>query len=128
MRFGRRDLIATLCVAAGVLVYAFWATDHPLSGMSAVRVVALVVLGTGVAASASAVVPSFTQLLHGSRTYMAVTSLIGTIALAAGIVAVVPQTEAMLHVLVGVTVVLWIIATIRHTTMTNTSRTPRLGS
>ena len=117
MRFGRRDLIATLCVAAGVLVYAFWAADQPLPGLSSVRVVALVVLGTGVAASASAVVPAFDRLLHGSRTYMAVTSLLGALALAAGIIAVFPQTAEMLHLLVGATVALWVIATVRHTSM-----------
>jgi len=120
MRLGRRDLIATVCVAAGVLVYALWATDHSVPGLSSVRVVALVVLGTGVAASASAVVPSFVQLLHGSKMYMAATSLIGAVALVAGILAVIRQTGAMLHLLVATTVVLWIISTVRHTMMANT--------
>ena len=114
MHFGRRDMVATVCVAAGVLVYAFWAASHPLAGLSSVRVIALVVLGTGVAASASAVVPSFMQLLHGSRTYMMGTSLLGVIALVAGIIAVFGRTEAMLHLLVAATVALWAIATVRH--------------
>jgi hypothetical protein len=117
MRFGRRDLIATVCVVAGVLVYALWAANHPLPGLSSVRVVALFVLGTGVAASASAVVPSFTQLLHGSKMYMAVTSLVGAVALVAGIMAIFRQTDVMLHLLVATTVALWIIATVRHTLM-----------
>jgi hypothetical protein len=67
MRLGRRDVIATVSVLAGVLVYALWLADHPVPGLSSVRVVTLVVLGTGVAASASAVVPSFAQLLDGSE-------------------------------------------------------------
>ena len=119
MRFPRRDLIATVCVAAGVLVYALWAAGHPLPGMSSVRVVALVVLGTGVAASASAVVPSFAQLLHGSMMYMAITSLVGAVALVAGIIAVFRQTDAMLHLLAATTVALWIITTVRHTMFPN---------
>jgi hypothetical protein len=115
MHFGRRDLVATVCVAAGVLVYAFWAANHSLPGLSSVRVVALVVLGTGVAASASAVVPSFTQLLHGSMMYMGVTSLVGAAALVAGLLAVTRRTDTMLHLLLGATVALWVIATVRHT-------------
>ena len=115
MHLGRRDLIATGFVAVGVLVYALWLADHPIPGLSSVRAVTLVVLGTGVAASAFAVVPSFTQLLHGSMPYMATTSLIGAVALVAGILAVVRQTEVMLHFLVAATVVLWIVATARHT-------------
>jgi hypothetical protein len=128
MRFGRRDLIATVCVVAGVLVYAFWAAGHPLPGLSSVKVVTLGVLGTGVAASASAVVPSFTQLLHGSKMYMAITSLVGAVALVAGIIAVFRETDAMLHLLVAATVALWIIATVRHTLMVNASDGSRLAS
>jgi hypothetical protein len=119
MRLGRRDVVATVFVVAGVLAYALWLANHPVSGLSSARVVALVVLGTGVAASASAVVPSFNQLLHGSKMYMASTSLIGTAALVAGIIAVFRQTDAMLALLVATTVVLWIIATVRHTMMAN---------
>ena len=115
MRLGRRDLIATVCVAAGVLVYAMWAANHPLPGLSSVRAVALFVLGTGVAASASAVVPGFAQLLHGSRMYMTISSLVGAVALISGLLAVIRQTDVMLHLLFATTVALWIIATIRHT-------------
>jgi hypothetical protein len=43
------------------------------------------VLALGFAASASAVVPTFSQLLHGSKTYLSITSLIGLAALAAGV-------------------------------------------
>jgi hypothetical protein len=128
MRFGRRDLIATVCVVAGVLVYAFWAASHPLPGLSSVRVVALVVLGTGVAASASAVVPSFVQLLHGSKMYMAITSLVGALALVGGIIAVFRQTDVTLHLLVVATVALWIIATVRHTMMANVPDGSHLAS
>jgi hypothetical protein len=121
MHLGRRDLIATAFVAVGVLVYALWLADHPIPGLSSVRVVALVVLGTGVAASAFAVVPSFTRLLHGSMPYMATTSLIGAVALVAGILALVHQTDVMLHLLVAATVVLWIIATARHSMVADAS-------
>jgi hypothetical protein len=50
---------------------------------------------------------------------MAVTLLIGAVALGAGVLAVVRWSEVMLHVLVATTVALWIIATVRHTMMAN---------
>ena len=52
MHLGRRDLVATVFVVVGVLAYALWLADHPTLGLSSVRAVTLVVLGTGVAASA----------------------------------------------------------------------------
>jgi hypothetical protein len=127
MRVSRRDIVATTFVLAGALVYVLWLTSHPLPGMSSARVVAFVVLGTGVAASASAVVPSFMSLLHGSKTYLAVTSSIGTLAAVAGVVAVVRQTDVMLGVLVSTMAVLWIIATVRHMMMTTARDSARLS-
>ena len=127
MRVSRRDIVATTFVLAGALVYVLWLTSHPLPGMSSARVVAFVVLGTGVAASASAVVPSFMSLLHGSKTYLAVTSSIGTLAAVAGVVAVVRQTDVMLGVLVSTTAVLWIIATVRHMMMTTAQGSARFS-
>lgn len=117
MRLDRRDVVATVFVVAGGLVYLLWLADRAVPGLTSARAVALFVLGTGIAASASAVVPSFEQLMHGSKSYMAVTSLIGGVAAVAGVVAVVRQTDGMLGLLVAATAVLWIIATVRHTTM-----------
>jgi len=85
------------------------------------------VLATGVAASASAVVPSFMQLLHGSKLYLVATSVIGAIALVAGIIAIVNRNEVMLAVLVVATAVLWIISTVRHTRMSAGSRLAAAG-
>lgn len=118
MRVSRRDIVATTFVLAGALVYGLWLANHPLPGMSSARVVALIVLGTGVAASASAVVPSFMGLMHGSKIYLVVTSLIGALAAVAGVVAVFRQTDVMLGLLAAATAVLWIIATVRHVMIT----------
>lgn len=127
MRVSRRDVVATMFVLAGAVVYALWLTSHPLPGMSSPRVVAFVVLGTGVAASASAVVPSFSSLLHGSKMYLTVTSLIGALAAVAGIVAIVDQTEVMLGLLVSTTTVLWVIATVRHMMITTARSSGRFA-
>ena len=77
MHLPRRDIIATGLVAVAGLLYLLWAIDSALPGMSSTRVTGVAVLALGFAASASAVVPGFGQLLHGNRAYLAMTSLIG---------------------------------------------------
>jgi hypothetical protein len=73
------------------------------------------VLVLGVAASVSAVVPGFGALLHGSRLYLALASILGVIAFAAGLWTIFfGGTEAVLAGLVGATVLLWAMSTVRH--------------
>lgn len=109
-----RDSIATLFVGIGVVLFGGWAIGAPVPGFESVTAVALGILVLGVAASASAVVPGFGQLLHGSRVYMAGTSIVGLAALIAGIVAVVTTEPLALGVLVISTMVLWAVSTWRH--------------
>ena len=59
---------------------------------------------------ASAVVPGFEQLIRGSRTYLAVTSLIGLVAFAAGIQMFVTASGTRLTVMVVAIGILWLIA------------------
>ena len=114
MRLPKRDIIATgLVVVAGAL-YVLWALDAAPSGLGGIRATGVVVLGLGFAASASAVVPGFDQLIHGSRTYLAVTSLIGLVAFGAGVQMLVSASEAGLGVLMAAMVVLWLVATVHH--------------
>lgn len=115
MHLTSRDRFATFSVAVGALVYVLWLAGVGSEGMTAVRVVAGIVLALGFAASASAVVPGFVALLHGPRLYLAVTSLLGLGALVAGIAALVTGRETALGVLVATTIVLWAISTVRHT-------------
>jgi hypothetical protein len=113
MHLTSRDRLATFLVAAGTLVYVLW-LGVGSQGVRGVRVVTGIVLAVGFGASASAVVPGFEGLLHGSRLYLAITSLLGLGALVAGVAALVTGSEAMLVVLIATTVVLWAISTIRH--------------
>ena len=112
---GTRDLLATVSVATGALVYALWLAGVGSQGVTGLRVVTGIVLALGFAASASAVVPGFDGLLHGSKVYFAGTSLLGLGALAAGITALVSGREVMLGALVAANVALWAISTVRHT-------------
>ncbi len=75
MKLAKKDLLATLFVGAGAVVYLLWLLGIGWSGATGVRVVAAAVLVLGIAASASAVVPGFGDLMHGSKAYMAGASL-----------------------------------------------------
>ena len=110
----KRDVLATLFVATGVVLYVLWAVGTELPGMSGARATGIALVVFGVAASASAVVPSFGELLHGNKAYVAVASLIGAAALVAGIMTLIHASGAWLGVLVGTTALLWAIATIHH--------------
>ena len=111
MSLPKRDLIATALVAIAGVLYGLWA-----SGVwSSVRATGIVVLALGFVASASAVVPGFEQLLRGNRAYLAVTSLLGLVAFAAGISMLVAASGTALTALVVAMGVLWLIATVHHT-------------
>jgi hypothetical protein len=118
MRIPTRDLIATVLVACAIVVYTLWATGWTLPGMESVRVTGSIILGLGFAASASAVVPGFDELLHGNKVYLLATSLIGVAAFVAGVVMLVSASEVALGIVIAAMVVLWMIATIHHTLWT----------
>jgi hypothetical protein len=109
-----QDRLATVVVAAGALVYVLWSFGVGSQDVRGVRVVTTIVLVLGFAASASAVVPGFDELIHGSKLYLALASLLGLAAFVAGIAALVTGSEATLGALVATTVALWAISTIRH--------------
>ena len=114
-RLTGRDRAASAFVALGTIIYLSWLADAELPGLSSVRAVTVAVLALGFAASASAVVPGFESLIHGSKVYLGLTSLLGAGALAAGILALVTESEGWLAALVATTLVMWVVSTIRHT-------------
>jgi len=114
MRMTRRDWIASVLIGISVLGYAVWLLVAENPAESGIRAMVASVLVLGFAASATAVVPGFSELIHGSRTYLAVASLLGLVAVATGVVALVNADTTMLAVLMGATVVMWIMATVRH--------------
>jgi hypothetical protein len=112
MHFPKRDLIATGLVAVASVLYWMWAAES--TPLDSVRATGTVILALGFAASASAVVPGFEQLLHGSKTYLAMTSAIGLVAFGAGLQMLIAASETGLGVLMITMVVLWAIATAHH--------------
>jgi uncharacterized membrane protein YqgA involved in biofilm formation len=118
MRLPKRDILATALVAVAVALYLLWLLDATLPGMSDTRVTGLVILALGFAASASAVVPGFEQLMHGNKTYLSVTTLLGLVAFAGGLTMLLWASSAGLGVMVGAMAVLWAISTSHHLLLT----------
>ena len=125
MHLPRRDVIATGLVAVAGLLYLLWAIGSALPGMSSARVTGVAVLALGFAASASAVVPGFDQLLHGNKAYLVITSLIGLAAFAAGVQMLITASGAGLTVVMAAMAVLWLIATIHHSLLAKAGLPPQ---
>ena len=128
MRLPKRDMVATCAVAAAVVLYLLWLVEAALPGMSNTRITGLVILALGFLASASAVVPGFVDLLHGSKAYLAVTSLLGLCALVAGIVVLWSASATALTVLMAVMVLLWAISTSHHLQLAKARACPECGA
>ena len=114
MHLPKRDIIATCLVAAAGLLYLLWVIGSTLPGMNSTRATGVAVLALGFAASATAVVSAFGQLLHGSKTYLVITSLIGLAAVAAGAQMLITASGTGLTVVMAAMAALWLVATIHH--------------
>ena len=121
MNLQKRDLVATGLVATAGVIYLLWLLDAMPSGMTDVRATGAVILALGFAASATAVVPTFGELLHGNKVYLAVTSLLGLVALVAGVVMLVGSSQTALAVVMVAMVTMWLIATIHHSLLAKTT-------
>jgi hypothetical protein len=124
MNLPRKDLIATGAVAVAVALYLLWAVDRTLPGMDDTAVTGASILVLGFVASAYAVVPGFDQLIHGNKTYLAVTAVVGAAALTAGIVVMVTSEGLALSGLIAATVVLWAISTTHHVLLAKEAQVP----
>lgn len=114
MSLPKRDVLATVLVAAASVLYWLWAVESAPAGLASVRATGSVILALGFAASASAVVPGFEQLLHGNKAYLAVTSITGLVAFGAGLQMLIAASETGLGILMITMVVMWAIATTHH--------------
>ena len=117
-RLTLRDALATLLVAVAVARYGLWQTGTAAAGTST-RVLGAVVFGLGWAGCMSdqremASVYGAAGRRRAPMAYVVVASLLGVVALAAGIVTLVGASETMLAILMAATVALWALATVRH--------------
>jgi hypothetical protein len=109
-----RDVIATGLVNAAGLVYLLWAAGSSGAGHERYPSYQNRCPRARIAASASAVVPTFGQLLHGNKAYLVVTSLTGLAAAIGGVQMLVAGSGTGVAVVTVAMVVLWLIATIQH--------------
>ncbi len=124
MSLPRKDLLATGLVAVAMALYLLWAINVTLPGMSDTRMTAAGILVLGFAASAIAVVPGFDQLIRGNKTYLAVTSILGVVALAAGVQVMLTSSGVALSVVIAAMTVLWAISTSHHVVLAKESQVP----
>jgi len=113
-----RDARTTLLVAAAAVVYVLWLTGGALQGMST-RALGAVVFGLGWAACTSNSAQMAVVYAVGSHrrvpvAYVVIASLLGFVALAAGVITLVSANEAMLATLVAAMIALWVLSTVRH--------------
>jgi FtsH-binding integral membrane protein len=119
MRLTWRDGLATLFVAAAVVVYGLWVTGTAMSQVS-VRVIAAVVFGLGWAGCVSnqremaVVYGADRDRRRPPVAYVVLASAVGAVALVAAIIALVAASEAILVTLVAATAALWAMSTVRH--------------
>ncbi len=113
-----KDALATLFTLAAVLVYVLWATETAFID-TGTRTIALAVFALGFAGCMSNERSMTSMYAAGadrtvSMTYVVTSTLIGFVALVAGLAAMLTGTEAMVATLVVATVALWILSTVRH--------------
>ncbi len=121
MVFPKRDILATALVAVAGALYVLWAAGAAVPGLASARATGLVILGLGVAAAASAVVPGFEQLMRDDKPYMAGMSVIGLAALVGGVMVLINAGDAWLGVMMGTMTLLWLISTLHHSLLASSS-------
>ena len=120
-----KDGLATVFVSAAAVLYLLWAGGTTVSGLSGSRALTVAIFGLGVGGCYTA--KSHMEAVYGvggrarpPLYYVVLVSVLGGVALVAGIVAFVSGGDAALATLAGAMVALWALATIRH----SMSRTP----
>lgn len=132
MRLTWHDSAATLLTGLVVAGYALFLTGVDLPLIGSVRGMAAAVLVAGIGGCAlGSVEPYHPDSTGWSRRATAVASFVGAVALFAAVTALVAASGAALAVLAGATVVLWVLATLRHAvggTTGGATQTPRTAS
>jgi hypothetical protein len=128
MRLTWRDGLATLLVAAAAVLYTLWATGALMPGVPT-RWMTVIAFALGVAACTAnqrqlgQVYGATREGPRPSGLYTSLATALGVVMLAAGILAFVLASEALLATLVAAMIALWLIATARHAL---TGRHPQL--
>ena len=128
MRLTWTDGLATVLVTAAAVLYALWAADVVMPGVST-RWITVIAFALGMAACTAnqrelgEVYGATREGRRPSGLYIVLATALGVMMLVAGILAFALASEAMLATLVAGMVALWLIATARHAL---TGRHPQL--
>ena len=119
MRLTWRDGLTTLLVTAAAVLYALWAADALMPGVSTrwMTVIAFALGMTACTANQQQLGEVYGATRDGPRPsgpYIVLATALGIVMLVAGILAFVLASEAMLVTVVAAMVALWFIATGRH--------------
>jgi len=114
-----RDGLAAAFVGAAVLIYVLSLGSTTVAGLSGPHAVAVAIFALGIGGCYTA--RSQMQDLYGaaggprpSLLYVVIASVLGGVTLVAGVVAILGDSSSALATLTGAMVVLWVLATIRH--------------
>ena len=113
MRLTWKDAVSTVFMAAIVIIYAAFLNSTTVWLISSARgtAAAVLILGfVGGCAMSAARQDQGTQ----ARAYTSFASILGAVALIAGVIALIMASTAALAVLVAATLTLWLAATLRH--------------
>ena len=118
MRLTRKDVKATVVVVGAAVFYVSWLTGTVAADMST-RVVTAIVFSLGWLGCTSDVEQMKVVFgVDGDRrpplVYVVLVSIVGAVALVAGMIAIIWGNGTMLAMLVVAMAVLWIAATVRH--------------
>jgi hypothetical protein len=119
MRLTWRDGLATAFVGAAVLLYLMSSGDTTVAGLSGPRASAVAIFALGVGGCYTARSQMQDLYSAGGRPrppllYVVVASVLGGVLLVTGVVAISGGSSSASAMLTGVMVMLWALATIRH--------------
>jgi hypothetical protein len=115
MRLTWKDAVATVFMAAIVVIYVAFLNSTTAWLISSARGTAAAVLVLGIVGGCG--MSAAAEQYQGKRAwaYTSFASVLGATALVAGVIALITASTVALAILVGATLALWLVATARHT-------------
>jgi hypothetical protein len=114
MKLTWRDAVATVVMAAIVVIYVAFLHSTTAWLISSARGTATAVLVLGLVGGCGMSAAGERYRTRQGQAYTGAMSLLGLVALAAGVVALITASTVALAVLVAAAVALWLVATLRH--------------
>lgn len=114
MRLTWKDAVSTVFMAAIVVIYVAFLNSTTAWLISSARGTAAAVLILGMVGGCAMSAAAGRDQGPRARTYTSFASVLGAIALVAGVIALITASTVALAILVVATLTLWLVATVRH--------------